>query len=165
MTLDSIPWKGLYLKGDARDIYIFSIKTILKFLVKRESNQLVYNIYENLINPTIKNYYDNHLPPNLDYEFKKLSIEILKYFHIEIDLYGVNTLKAIFIFLTLNENHNAVFKNSLIFLKKFKEIEETYTKTLSKLLTSRLLDNNKVMLNNIEFIVISLILLQKKFYF
>ena len=165
LTLDSIPWKGLYLKGDARDIYIFSIKTILKFLVKRESNQLVYNIYENLINPTIKNYYDNHLPPNLDYEFKKLSIEILKYFHIEIDLYGVNTLKAIFIFLTLNENHNAVFKNSLIFLEKFKEIEETYTKTLNKLLTSRLLDNNKVMLNNIEFIVISLILLQKKILF
>ncbi|MGL5657523.1 MAG: hypothetical protein ACRDDK_00420 [Cetobacterium sp.] len=165
LTLDSIPWKGLYLKGEARDIYIFSIKTILKFLVKKESNQLVYNIYENLINPTIKDYYDKHIPPNLDYEFKKLSVEILRYFHIEIDLYGANTLKAIFIFLTLNKNNNTIFKNSLVFLKNFKQIEKLYIKTLNKLLTSKLLDNNEVMLNNIDFIVISLILLQKKLLF
>ena len=165
LTLDSIPWKGLYLKGEPRDIYIFSIKIILKFLVKKESNQLIYNIYENLINPTIKNYYNKFIPPHLDYEFKKLSIDILKHFHIEIDLYGANTLKAIFIFLTLNKNNNTLFKKSLIFIEKHEKMKKTYVKTFNKLLASKLLDNKKIILNNIDFLVISLIILQKKVLF
>lgn len=165
LTLESIPWKGLYLKGDYRDIYIFSIKVILKFLVKKELNSTIYNIYEKLINPAIKDYYNNFISQELDYEFSKLSVSILKHFNIEMDLYGKNTLKAIFIFLTLNKNKMSLFKKSTIFKEKFILLKEEYNKTFNELLDSNLLSDKNNLLNNIEFIVISIVILQKKCLF
>lgn len=165
LTLESIPWKGLYLKGDYKDIYIFSIKVILKFLVKKELNSTIYNIYEKLINPAIIDYYNNFISKDLDYEFSKLSISILKYFDIEMDLYGKNTLKAIFIFLTLNKDNMIFFKNSNIFKEKFIILQKPYNEIYRELIDSNLLFDKDNLLNNIEFLVISIVILQKKHLF
>lgn len=165
LHLESIPWKGLYLKGEYRDIYLFSIKTILKFLVKKESNQILYKIYENLINSTMKDYYNSFISEKQDYNFSKLSVKILKVFNIEIDLYGVNTLKAIFIFLFLNKKNSIYFRESFIFKKKFKNIEPIYKKINKKFNDLNILSDYVFLIENIDFLIISIIILQKKLLF
>lgn len=163
LTLESIPWKGLYLKGSYKDVYIFSIKIILKFLVKKELNSTIYSIYEKMINPAIRDYYSNFITQDVDYEFSKLSISILKYFNIEMDLYGKNTLKAIFIFLTLNQDDMIPFKNSDIFKEKYLLLKKDYNKIYNELIDSKLLSDKKNLINNMEFLVISIVILQKRF--
>lgn len=165
LHLKSVPWKGLFLNGNKKDIYIFSIKIILKFLVEKEANQVIYNIYETLINPFFKTYYKKFISEELDYNFSKLSLQIVKYFNIEIDLYGVNTLKSIFIYLYLNQNSNPNFKYSSIFIENYSKVKDIYDKTLTALLKSNILLNENFLMDNIEFLVISIVILQKKTLF
>ncbi|MBC2851746.1 hypothetical protein H5J22_10105 [Cetobacterium sp. 8H] len=162
LTLKSVPWKGIYLDGNYKDIYIFSIKNMIKFLVDKESNKFIYKLYDNIINPALKEYYRRFISKDLDEEFSKLSIDILKHFNLEMDLYGVNTLKAIFIYLYQN-NNNMDFKNSEIFFETYKKAKELYFDVYNSLISSELLVNKVFILENIEFLILSIITLQKKY--
>lgn len=164
LKLKSVPWKGIYLDGTYKDIYIFSIKYIIKFLVEKESNKFIFELYKSIINPFLKDYYKKFISSDIDFQLSKLSIDILNLFNIKVDLYGINTLKAIFIYLYLNED-DLNFDKSSIFLETYKKSEDLYDHTYNKLISSQLLLDKQYILKNIEFLVVSIITLEKKYLY
>lgn len=157
----SVPWQGIYLTGNSRDIYLFSIKFILKLLIEKEFNQFIYTLHLSSINPFIKIYYDRFISNNLDLDFSTTSINILKFFNIELEIYGINTIKSLLIFLYLNPDIVHI-QNLNSTLRDLQISKKLYSKIYNDFLDSNLLTKYSFLSDNINFFIISILKLQKK---
>lgn len=161
LTIHSVPWQGIYLTGNSRDIYLFSIQFILKLLLEKEVNKFVYTIHLSSINPFIKIYYDSFISNNLDLDFSNTSINILKIFNIELEIYEINTIKTLLIFLYLNPDI-VYIKNLSSTLRDLQISKELYFKIYNDFLASNLLTKYSFLSNNIDFFILSILKLQKE---
>lgn len=72
LSLKSVSWQGILLKGKIEDIKNFSINYLIKILIKKEFNEIVWTLYGKFLNPFVKKYFDTFVTPKLPLNLKLL---------------------------------------------------------------------------------------------
>lgn len=143
LSIDSSAWKGLFLKGADEDILDFKILLLSKFLLKKDFNQLSWDLYSIYINPPLCAYIEKQLYYLEENDFF-FTVNSLKFTP---GLYTISQIKSLLICLNLENNmdkfilekinylnkYYSLFKRELPFIELIqKRIEEIYKIKLNK---------------------------------
>lgn len=121
LYLESIPWKGIYLKGDQNNKIILSIKFLLKLILEKE-----FNPFSSEINKTEKLYHQ-YLPIEIEKKLFNLNQIILKKYNLNIGTQLSNVLLAVLIYCYLKKDSYILAEEDPLFsLKNVKEIYNSY---------------------------------------
>lgn len=98
LSLKSISWQGILLKGNPNDIKEFTIKYLIKILIKKEFSEIIWTLYGKFLNPFVKNYFDTFINPNLPSNLKLLQQKIINSLNLEIGVYLYKKIECILIY-------------------------------------------------------------------
>lgn len=162
LTLESVPWKGLYLNGNSSEIYNFSISVILKYLVEKDLNALVFKLYKFLVNPAIDNFFQLVLPISIENDLKEIAKSIINHFKILTDVYGYNALTAVFIYLYLTPIITEDEKKEFLNIKN-PDIKKSYDRVLRELKNNNFFEKKEYLKNNEDLIALSILNITKEY--
>lgn len=98
LSLKSISWQGILLKGKIEDIKNFSINYLIKILIKKEFNEIVWTLYGKFLNPFVKKYFDTFVTPKLPLNLKLLQQKIIISLNLELGVYLYKKIECILIY-------------------------------------------------------------------
>lgn len=154
LSLKSISWQGILLKGDYNTIKEFSIKYLSKILIKKELNEIIWTLYGKFLNPLVKRYFDTFITPKLPANIKLLQQKIITTLNLEIGVYLYEKIECMLIYhfifykdicenfdLNLNsfsEDLQIVFNNIYNSLEQIDDFKNLDLKVFQSLATSLL---------------------------
>ena len=98
LSLKSISWQGILLKGNYNDIKEFSIKYLVKILIKKEFNEIIWTLYGKFLNPLVKKYFENFIMPKLPINLKLLQQQIITNLNLELGVYLYEKIECMLIY-------------------------------------------------------------------
>jgi hypothetical protein len=101
INLKSISWQGIILQGGFNDIKAFSINYLIKILIKKEFNELIWILYGKFLNPLIKNYFDKFISKEVFSQIKAIQENIIKTFNFQLGVYDYKKIECILIYHTI----------------------------------------------------------------
>ena len=119
LSLKSISWQGILLKGKFEDIKEFSIKYLVKILIKKEFNEIIWVLYGKFLNPFVKKYFDNFIISKLPTNLKIIQQNIIKTLNLEIGVYLYKKIECILIYHFIF--YNDISKNFYFDLNSYPE--------------------------------------------
>ena len=135
LELESIPWKGVILKGDHKNILDFSIKFLMYFYIKKIDNHNLSLFYYTFVNSKSIEYIRNLIDYDLELEIKKCSKKIFNRFSIKADIHLYYVFVATLIYYKIR---NKFEYESKIF--EMKNLTEDAMKYLEVLKNENLVD-------------------------
>ena len=87
LELESIPWKGVVLKGDHENILDFSIKFLMYFYIKKIDNYNLSLFYYTFVNSKSIEYIRGLINCDLESKIKKCSKKVFNRFSVKADIH------------------------------------------------------------------------------
>ena len=134
LTLVSIQWKGVFLKGDLQNLQKFSILFFSKLYIENYFSSPLKKI----INPVIYSYYRKYIDVNIETNIFRITDKIHQHFDIKLGNYHYFILISLLIYIHLNYNEE---------IKIYKNID-SFSIGLKNTLSDILETDEKVLLNN-----------------
>lgn len=98
LELESIPWKGVVLKGNHKNILDFSIKFLMYFYIKKIDNYNLALFYYTFVNSKSIEYIRNLIDYDLELKIKKCSKKVFNRFSLKADIHLYYTFVATLIY-------------------------------------------------------------------
>lgn len=134
LALESVPWKGIYLKGNNYDKITLAVQFIMKIHLEQEINESTIKTQKVLLNPLINKLYREYIPKKIEILFYNLTKQILNKYKIEAGTYFFYSFFAISIYAYLKKD-NTLICNS--FQKNISSEIENLCKEYSKYFKSK----------------------------
>ncbi|WP_426711466.1 helix-turn-helix domain-containing protein [Cetobacterium sp. SF1] len=127
LSLESIPWKGIYLQGNTNDKIQLAIKFIMKLLLEREFNQFTVEVHKKFLNPLLDKLYHQYIPVDIEQKLYILTKNTLNHFDIQGGTHLFNSFLAASIYCYLQNEHKLVINSKkTIFSKEVEIIHKEY---------------------------------------
>lgn len=148
LFLESIQWRGVFIKGDEAKLQKFSILFIAKLYIEEYFNCP----FKMAINPVLNDYFRKYVPEEIEKRFIEICNNIYFNFGIQLGTYNYSIMLATLIFMYINSKKNMEYfiDNQISSL----DLNETLSDLLSdedkKLLGSNLQPLISIISNNIN---------------
>lgn len=145
LKIESIPWKGVILVGEIRDIAIFSTEVILKFFIEYHFNYFLGKIYKKYVNPMSWNILNEYISSDREEILRKTTIEIIDIIKESVGLYMYSYIKS---FLFYNSLYPQDIETQFLKELEDKKFHERYLEIKKKIKT--LSGIKKLQIDNID---------------